>query len=228
MKDTVSSWQAWRTVLRNDLRLALRQRTDILTPLVFFIIVVSLFPLGVGPESKLLHAMGAGVIWVAALLANLLSLHRIFENELENGMLEQLLLAPHSLALLVSAKILSHWLTSGLPLVILTPLLSVQMGLTGTEIGLMVITLLIGTPTLSLIGSLGAALTLGLRGGGVLLSLLVLPLYTPILIFGAGAITSWQNSLGVEGHLSLLGAIAILALMFVPWVCAHSLRISLD
>jgi len=225
---TLTGVQVWKNVLRSDLRLALRQRTDILTPLIFFIIVVSLFPLGVGPESKLLHSMGAGVIWVAALLANLLSLHRVFENDLENGVLEQFLLAPHSLAILVSAKILSHWLTSGLPLVIITPLLSLQMGLTGSEISLMMLTLLIGTPTLSLIGSLGAALTLGLRGGGVLLSLLVLPLYTPVLIFGAGAITAYQNGLSPEGHLSLMGAIAILAVMFIPWVCAHSLRISLD
>lgn len=223
-----SDFRAWRAVLASDLRLAMRQRNDLLTPLVFFIIVVTLFPLGVGPERELLHTMGAGVIWVAALLSTLLSLHRVFNNDLENGLLEQLLLVPHSLSLLVSAKILSHWLTSGLPLVLISPLLGVQMGLTGSEIGLMMLTLLVGTPTLSLIGSFGAALTLGLRGGGVLLSLLVLPLYTPVLIFGAGAVTALQNGLTAEGHLSLMAAITILAMMFIPWVCAHSLRISLD
>lgn len=219
---------AWHSVLAHDLLLSMRQRTDILTPLVFFVIVTSLFPLAVGPEPSVLRTIGPGVVWVAALLANLLSMHRLFAHDLINGTLEQLLLAPHSLTVLVSAKIASHWLTSGLPLVVIAPVLGLQMGLEADALGLLTLTLLLGTPVLSLLGAVGAALILGLRGGGVLLSLLVLPLYTPVLIFGTAAVGAASIGTDVEGHLSLLGAFLALAVVFAPWVTAVTLRISLD
>jgi heme exporter protein B len=226
--NTTSLLSAWRTVLLHDLLLAMRQRTDILMPLVFFVIVTSLFPLGVGPELAVLRNIGPGVVWVAALLANLLALQRMFANDLHNGTLEQLLLTPHPLSVLVSARILSHWLTAGLPLVVISPLLGLQMGLSTSSLLVLGATLLLGTPVLSCLGAVGAALTLGLRGGGVLLSLLVLPLYTPVLIFGTGAVSALQSGLDIEGHLSLLAALLAVTAVFAPWVTAATLRISLD
>jgi len=219
---------ALRCIIQRDLLLAMRHRSDVLTTLFFFIIVVSLFPLGVGPEADLLRAMAPGVVWVAALLASMLSLGRLFADDYADGTLEQLLLAPQPLALVALGKVLAHWLISGLPLVLMSPLLGLQFGLTGDALWMLVMTLLLGTPVLSLIGAIGAALTLGLRGGGVLVSLLVLPLYIPVLIFGAGAVEASISGLGAEGHLSLLGAILVLALLLAPWASAAALRISVE
>jgi heme exporter protein B len=223
-----SLWLASWSMLKRDLILAMRRKADVLTTLFFFLIVVSLFPLGVGPEMETLRQIGPGVIWVAALLASMLSLGRLFSDDYEDGTLEQILLEPHPLSVLVLCKVLAHWLLSGLPLVIFSPLLGMQLGLDGEAIVLLMITLTLGTPALSLIGAVGAALTLGLRGGGVLISLLVLPLYIPILIFGAGAVESQNAGLGAEAHLSILGAFLMVTLVFAPISTAAALRISMD
>ncbi len=217
------------SVLQRDLTLAMRKPAEMATPLIFFSIVISLFPLGVGPEPGLLRALAPGVLWVAALLASMLSLGRLFASDHADGTLEQMVLSPHPLAAaIILPKILAHWLTSGLPLILLSPVLAVQLQLPAAAMPTLAIALLLGTPVLSLIGSVGAALTLGLRGGGVLVSLLVLPLYTPVLIFGAGAVTASAAGLNTEAYLSLLGAFLILTLGFVPWATAAALRISLD
>jgi heme exporter protein B len=219
---------ALKCVIGRDLTLAMRHRSDVLTTVFFFVIVVSLFPLGVGPEAELLRAMAAGVVWVAALLASMLSLGRMFADDYNDGTLEQLVLVPQPLSLLVLGKVIAHWVISGLPLVLMSPLLGLQFGLQGDALLMLVMTLLLGTPVLSLVGAIGAALTLGLRGGGVLVSLLVLPLYIPVLIFGAGAVEASATGMGAEGHLSLLGAILILALLLAPWASAAALRISVE
>jgi len=219
---------AFVCVLRRDLLLAARKPADVATPLVFFAIVVSLFPLGVGPEPNVLRTLAPGVLWVAALLATMLSLNRLFASDHADGTLELLALSPHPLSTLAAAKVLAHWLTTGLPLVLMSPLLATQLFLPPEALGTLMLGLTLGTPVLSLIGSVGAGLTLGLRGGGVLLSLLVLPLYTPILIFGAGAVTASTLGLGPEAYLSLLGAFLAVALGFAPWATAAALRISLD
>ena len=172
---------ALKCVIGRDLTLAMRHRSDVLTTVFFFVIVVSLFPLGVGPEAELLRAMAAGVVWVAALLASMLSLGRMFADDYNDGTLEQLVLVPQPLSLLVLGKVIAHWVISGLPLVLMSPLLGLQFGLQGDALLMLVMTLLLGTPVLSLVGAIGAALTLGVRGGGVLVSLLVLPLYIPVL-----------------------------------------------
>jgi len=215
-------------VFRRDLLLAVRKPADVATPLVFFAIVVSLFPLGVGPEPAVLRTLAPGVLWVAALLATMLSLSRLFAADYADGTLEQLALSPQPLTALVFAKVMAHWVTTGLPLLLLSPLLAIQLYLPVEAFGSLLLALLLGTPVLSLIGSIGAGLTLGLRGGGVLLSLLVLPLYTPILIFGAGAVTASATGLDPEAYLSLLGAFLAVALGFAPWATAAALRISLD
>jgi heme exporter protein B len=219
---------ASRSMLARDLTLAMRRRADVLTTLIFFLIVVSLFPLGVGPEIDTLREIAPGVIWVAALLASMLSLGRLFSDDYQDGTLEQILLLPHPLSVLVLCKIVAHWLVSGLPLVVFSPLLGMQLGLDGESIAILMVTLLLGTPVLSLIGAVGAALTVGLRGGGVLISLLVLPLYIPVLIFGAGAVESAAAGLGIQAHLSLLGAFLVMSLILAPWATAAALRISLD
>lgn len=199
-----------------------------LTALFFFIIVVSLFPLGIGPEPVLLRKIAPGILWVAALLSTMLSLNRLFATDHADGTLEQLVLSPSPLGLLVAGKIAAHWLTSGLPLVLLAPVLGLQFDLDASALWILIGALLLGTPLLSLIGSIGAALTLGVRGGGVLLSLLVLPLYIPALIFGAGAVEAHVSGLGAEGHLSLLAALLALAAFFAPWATTAALRISLE
>jgi len=228
MSSHVGLLASWQRVLKRELLLAYRQRNDILTPLIFFIIVISLFPLGVGPEPEILRIIAPGVIWVAALLATLLSLSRLFNNELHDGTLEQLLLTPQPASVLIFAKITSHWLTTGLPLVLISPLLAISLDMSPIALGYTMVTLLLGTPILSLVGAVGAALTLGLRGGGVLLALLILPLYIPVLIFATGAIIATSNGYSAEGQLSLLAAYLILTLIFAPWVTSHALRVSLD
>ena len=215
-------------VIRRDLVLAMRRRADVLTTLVFFVIVVSLFPLGVGPELGMLRKMAPGVLWVAALLASMLSLGRLFSADYQDGTLEQMMLAPQSLSMLVLGKMIAHWMVSGLPLVLMAPVLGLQFDMSAQPLGVLIIGLLLGTPILSMIGAIGAALTLGLRGGGVLLSLLVLPLCIPVLIFGTGAVEAISSGLSVASHLSLLGALLVLSLVFTPWVTAQALRISME
>ena len=215
-------------IVRRDLLLAMRRKSEMLTALFFFIIVVSLFPLGIGPEPVLLRKIAPGVLWVAALLATMLSLNRLFAADHADGTLEQLALSPTPLGLLVTGKIAAHWLTSGLPLVLLAPVLGVQFDLDASALGILVGALLLGTPLLSLIGAIGAALTLGVRGGGVLLSLLTLPLYIPVLIFGAGAVEADAAGLGIGAHVSLLGALLLLSGLFAPFAITTALRISLE
>ena len=217
-----------RSVFVRDLRIALRRRADTLAALIFFVIVASLFPLGVGPEPALLRTMAPGVVWVAALLAAMLSLGRLFADDFQAGTLEQLLLSAYPLPLLVLAKIGAHWLVSGLLLALVSPLLALQFDLSARATLTLAASLLLGTPLLSLIGAIGAALTVGVRGAGVLLSLLVLPLVVPVLIFGAGAVEAGNAGLGVGGHFSLLGAMLALALFLAPWVTAAALRIAVE
>jgi heme exporter protein B len=215
-------------VIRRDLLLAMRRKSEVLTALFFFIIVVSLFPLGIGPEAALLRKIAPGILWVAALLATMLGLARLFAPDHADGTLEQMVLAPTPLGLLIAGKIAAHWITTGLPLVLLAPVLGIQFDLDAGALWILVLALLLGTPLLSLIGAIGAALTLGVRGGGVLLSLLVLPLYVPALIFGAGAVEAHISGLGAGGHLSLLAALLALAVFFAPWATTAALRIALE
>ena len=217
-----------RAIIARDLRLAMRRRADIVSALFFFVIVVSLFPLGVGPEPELLRKLAPGVLWVAALLATMLSLPRLFADDYRDGTLEQLALAPQPLALIVLGKVIAHWLVSGLPLALLAPVLGLQFDLSPAALSVLSLSLLIGTPALSGIGAIGAALTLGVRGGGVLLSLLVLPLYIPVLIFGAGAVDATLTGLGAQAHLSLLAALTLAGVFFAPWATAAALRIALE
>lgn len=222
----MSSAFVW--IIRRDLLLAMRRRSDLFTTLFFFVIVVSLFPLGIGPELNTLRLIAPGVVWVAALLASMLALERLFAQDYNDGSLEQMLLSPQPVSLLVLGKVLAHWLVTGLPLVIMAPLLGIQYDLSAQALGVLILSLLLGTPSLSLIGAIGAALTLGLRGGGVLVSLLVLPLYIPVLIFGAGAVEASASGLGAESHLSMLGAILVGALLLSPLATAAALRISAE
>ena len=217
-----------RAVVARDLLIALRHRSDVLTTFFFFVIVVSLFPLGVGPEPDTLREIAPGVVWVAALLAAMLSLARMFGTDYADGTLEQLVLTPQPLVVLVMAKVAAHWVTTGMPLVLIAPVLGLQFDLRADTLATLLISLLIGTPVLSLIGAVGAALTLGVRGGAALTSLLVLPLYVPVLIFGAGAVVATATGTGAGGHLSLLGAMLMIALTFAPWATAVALRISLE
>lgn len=214
-------------IIKRDLLLAMRRRADVFTTLFFFIIVVSLFPLGVGPEMNMLRVMAPGVVWVAALLASMLSLGRMFSSDYMDGTLEQMLLSPVSLPALVIGKAISHWLVTGVPLVLMAPILGIQYDLPMHALLVLTLSLLLGTPILSLIGAIGAALTLGLRGGGVLVSLLVLPLYIPVLIFGAGAVEASAAGMGFDAHFSLLGAFLLVSIVFSPWATAASLRISM-
>ena len=220
--------QALLAVLARDFTVYARRASDLLTPLMFFGIVVALFPLAVGPETAQLRAMAPGVIWVAALLAAMLGLAPLFANDYRDGTLEQMLLAPQPLSALVFAKVLGHWLATGLPLTLIAPLLALQLQLPAHAMGTLVASLLLGTPILSLLGAVAAALTLGVRASGVLVSLLVLPLYTPVLIFGAEAVVAAANGASAEAQLSLLGALLVLAIAFVPWAAASALRVSLD
>ncbi len=222
-------FQTFKTVLARDILLATRRRTDVLTALFFFLIVISLFPLGVGIESEVLRRIGPGVVWVAALLASMLALERLFASDFADGTLEQMLLVPQPLGIVVFAKVTAHWLLTGLPLVLIAPLIGLQYHLPGATQGVMMLALLLGTPVLSLIGAIGAALTLGLRGGGILISLLVLPLYIPVLIYGSGAVSaSMMDGAAVQAYLFILGAFLLLAVVFSPWATAAALRISVE
>lgn len=219
---------AFITIVQRDLLLVMRRKSEVLTALFFFVIVTSLFPLGIGADAALLRKIAPGVIWVAALLATLLGLHRMFAADYADGTLEQLVLSPNSFTALVFGKVVAHWMVCGLPLVVLAPVIGIQFDLDGESLKVLMATLLLGTPVLSLLGSIGAALTLGVRGGSVLMSLLILPLYIPVLIFGAGAVYASSVGLDITGHFSLLGALFVLALAFVPWVSATAVKIAIE
>lgn len=219
---------AFFAIIHRDLLLVMRRKSEVLTALFFFVVVTSLFPLGIGADGALLRKIAPGVLWVAALLSTLLGLQRMFAADYLDGALEQLILTPQSLVLLVSGKIAAHWLVSGLPLVLLAPIIGIQFDLDASSLYVLMASLLLGTPVLSLLGSIGAALTLGVRGGSVLMSLLILPLYVPVLIFGAGAVYANSVGLDITGYFSLLGALLILALAFVPWVSAAALKIAIE
>ena len=215
-------------VLARDLRLAARRRVESLLPVAFFIVAVSLFPLGVGPEPQTLRQIAPGIVWVCALLAAMLSVQTLYAGDLADGSLEQMLLAPASALQLVWAKTVAHWLVTGLPLIVAAPVIGLLFDLSGPALGTLVLGLLLGTPILSLLGGLGAALTLGLRSSGMLLILIVLPLATPALIFGAGAVDAVESGLSAAGHHSLLGALLIATALGVPWATAAALRISTE
>jgi heme exporter protein B len=219
---------AFRTLVARDLRLALRQGGDAATVAAFFVLTVILFPFGVGPEPNLLQRIAPGVVWVTALLAALLSLERLFLADYEDGSLEALALSPLPLEAQVVAKCLAHWLVTGLPLTILAPLLALLLHLETAGYPALVAGMALGTPTLSLIGAVGAALTLGARRGGVLLSLLVLPLYIPVLIFGVAACEAAATGLAARPHLLLLAALLALALALAPFAAAAGLRQALE
>lgn len=217
----------WAT-LKRDLVLLLRRRSEVLNPLVFFAIVITLFPIGISPDPTLLAAIAPGLLWVAALLAALLSLDSLFRADYDDGSLEQLLLTPQPLAMLALAKVAVHWLLTGLPLALMAPVLGIMLALPAGSYLVLAISLALGSASLSLIGAIGAALTVGLSRGGVLLSLLVLPLYIPVLIFGAGAVQAAIFDDGVLAHLAILGALLALALILAPLAIAASLRISIN
>ena len=225
---TTGLLSAFLVTVKRDLLLAFRRRQDLLNPPLFFVIVVTLFPLGVSPDPVFLAKAAPGVVWVAALLATLLSLDHLFRHDQDDGTLEQFILLPQPLAWLVLARILAHWLVSGLPLILLSPLLGTMLHLGGNLTGVLCLTLLLGTPVLSLIGAIGAALTVGLRGGGVLLSLLVLPLYIPVLIFGTGTVMAASDALPVDGYFAILGALLALAITLSPLAAAAALHISVS
>jgi heme exporter protein B len=217
-----------RTLIARELLLAWRRRGDVAVALLFFIIVASLFPLGVGAEPNQLRAIAPGVIWVAALLSSLLSLGRLFAADHADGTLEQLILGAAPLGVIAAAKTAAHWIVSGLPLVVIAPLIALQYDVPVSLFGVLMLALVLGTPVLSFLGAIGAALTLGLRGGGVLLALLVLPLYVPVLILGAGAVDVAAAGLAPIGQLLVLGALLIVALAFAPWAIAVALRVSIE
>ena len=213
---------------KRDMVLAFRRKSELVNPLIFFLIVASLFPIGVSPEPNFLSQLAPGLLWVAALLATLLSMESLFKSDFEDGSLEQLLLSPQPLFLIVLSKVAAHWLMSGLALTLIAPLLGVMLFLPSEGMPGLMLSLLLGTPTLSLIGAIGAALTVGLRRGGVLISLLVLPLYIPVLIFGSSAVQAAVTGLPLSGYLALLGALLALALALAPIAAGAALRISVS
>ena len=212
--------------IRRDLLLVFRRRNDIINPLAFFLMVGVLFPLGVSPEAGFLAKLAPGVIWVAALLASLLSVDGIFRSDFDDGSLEQMLVSSQSLLLIVMAKVISHWIISGFCLALVSPVLAIMLFLPSEGMGALVLSLLLGTPTLSLIGAIGAALTVGLRKGGILISLLVLPLYIPVLIFGASSVQASSMGLPILGYLALLAAMLVLSTVLAPFAIVAALKIS--
>ena len=218
----------FRVMIRRDLLLAYRQKSDVLQTVFFFLVVITLVPLGVGAETELLRSMAPGIVWVAALLAALLSLPRLFAHDFADGTLEQMVLSPDPLPVIVLAKAFAHWLTTGVPITVFASLAAVMFALKAEVAAVLVFSLLIGTPVLSLLGSVGAALTLGLRSGGVLTSLLVLPLYIPVLIFGAGAAGAVAVAVSPAAYLLITGALSLFALAIAPWASAAALRIALE
>ena len=220
--------KAFSAIIARDLLLAVRQGGATFLALVFFFLTVTLFPLGIGPEPAILARVAPGVLWVAALLAAMLSLDRLFQADFEDGSLEQLTLSGLPVSLIVLAKIVTHWLTTGLPLLLAAPVLAVLLNMNSEGFTALLLTMLIGTPALSLIGAIGAALTLTVRRGGVLLSLLVLPLYIPVLIFGVSAIDAAVHGLNAKPHLLLLAALTMAAIPLCPWAAAAAVKLSLE
>jgi len=220
------------TVIKRDLRLAMRRRAELLTVIFFFIISVSLFPIAMGPETeqeaRMLKEIAPIIIWISALLATMLSLGQMFSSDYQDGTLEQLILIPQPFSLIVFGKIIAHWLVAGLPLVLIAPLLGMQLGLSVPEQLVLMLTLLMGTPALSLIGAMGAGLTLGLRNSNILVSLLVLPLYVPVMIYGAGSVEAYATGLGFKAHMALMSAVLLLTLILLPWAAATAVRISME
>ncbi|MBE0402422.1 ABC transporter involved in cytochrome c biogenesis, CcmB subunit [Halomonas citrativorans] len=221
-------WVAFTATLKRDVTLMFRRRGELLNPLVFFALVITLFPIGISPDRAVLALIAPGLLWVAALLAALLSLDSLFRTDYDDGSLEQMLLAPQPLAALSLAKVLAHWLLTGLPLALVAPLLGVTLALPLGSYAVLALSLLLGSASLSLIGAIGAALTVGIARGGVLLSLIILPLYIPVLIFGVGAVQAAVIGEGVAAHLAMLGALLAASLLLAPWAIAASLRISIN
>ncbi|QUM83993.1 heme exporter protein CcmB [Moritella sp. 28] len=215
-------------VIKRELITAFRRKSDILNPLWFFIIVITLFPLGIGPEPNLLLRIAPGVIWVAALLSALLSMERLFRDDFLDGSLEQLMLTETPLGVIVTAKVVAHWLLTGLPILFVSPLLAVFLSLDANTFMATFITLLLGTPVLSFVGAIGVALTVGLRKGGVLLSLLILPLFIPVLIFATSAIDAASFGVSYSGPVAILGAMLVASVTLSPFAIAASLRVSLS
>ena len=219
---------AYRQLVGRELRLALRQSADSFMVAAFFILVVVLFPLGIGPGPTILSRISGGVIWVAALLAAMLSMERMFHGDYEDGSLDLIALTPAPLELLVLAKVSAHWLTTGLPLIIVSPLIGLMLNMDVAGFGVLVTALALGTPTMSLVGAIGAALILGARRGGILLSLLILPLFIPILIFGVGAVEASLTGISPRPQLLILGGLFIMAAVLAPWASAAAVRQALE
>lgn len=216
------------TIIRRDLLVAFRRRAELMNPILFYVIVVTLFPLGVSPDQEFLSQLAPGVVWVTALLAALISMESIFRQDFDDGSVEQLFLSQHPPTVLILGKVIAHWLITGLPMLVIVPLMALLLYIPQQAIPTLFITVLIGTPILSLIGAIGVALTAGLRGGGVLLGLLVLPLYIPVLIFASGAVSAAIEGLPYSGHVAMLGAGLILALILSPLAISASLKISMS
>jgi len=224
----MSVLQAFLIILQRDLLLAVRHRAELMNPVLFFVLVVILFPLGVGAEISILAKIAPGVIWIAALLSALLSLDRIFRTDMEDGSLEQMLISAQPMSLLILAKIIAHWMITGLPVVLVGPLLALFLGLSMDGIETLFYTLLVGTPILSAIGSVGVALTVGLRRGGVILSLLVLPLYVPVLIFASQAVGAAAAGFPTVAPIAMLSALLLLSLSLTPWAASSALKMSVS
>jgi heme exporter protein B len=224
----MAMFDAFAAIVRRDLVLAMRRRSEIANPVLFFILVITLFPLGIGAQPKLLQAIAPGIIWVSALLATMLSLDSLFRSDFDDGSLEQILLSPHPTSILVLGKITAHWLTTGLPLLIVAPLLAVFLGMPNQSLSILLLTLFLGTPILSLIGAVGVALTVGLRRGGMILSLLVLPLYVPVLIFASNAVEMASSGLPVNAQINILISMLLMALVLAPWPTAAALKMSIN
>ncbi len=219
---------AFFAIIKRDLVLAMRRRSEIANPLLFFILVITLFPLGIGAQPHLLQSIAPGIIWVSALLAAMLSLDSLFRSDFDDGSLEQILLSAHPASLLVLAKVVAHWLVTGLPLLIVAPLLAIFLGMPTNSFGILLLTLLLGTPVLSLIGAIGVALTVGLRRGGMILSLLVLPLYVPVLIFASNAVEMAGAGLPIQAQLNILISFLFMAVFLAPWPTAAALKMSIN
>ncbi|MDO8844492.1 MAG: heme exporter protein CcmB [Methylicorpusculum sp.] len=223
-----STLNAFVAIVRRDLLLAYRHRAELINPLAFFVLVVTLFPLGVGADIALLKRIAPGVIWVAALLASLLTMDSLFRSDFEDGSLELMVMSPHPLSVLVLGKVTAHWLLSGAPLSLVAPLLAMMFNMDAEAIKILLLTLLLGTPVLSLIGAIAVALTVGLRKGGVLLAILVLPLYVPVLIFASNAVDAAMAGFPVSGQLYMMSAMLFLAITLTPWPTAAALKMSLS
>lgn len=227
-KMTVPMGQGFVALLRRDLVLAFRQRGDLVNPLFFFVMVISLFPLGLGPESGQLQKMAPGILWIAALLSTLLAVDSLFRQDFDDGALALLLTSPHPLFVLVLAKVVAHWCVTSVPLILCSPILALMLFLEGESLWVLCLTLLLGTPVLSMISAIGASLTVGLRKGGILIAIIALPLYVPVLIFGTSAVQAAAVGLPYVGQLAYLGALLSLAVTFAPFAIAAGLRVSVS